>query len=355
MSPELQGKESSVSAAWLGYGMEKALWKTKLFLEKNPSASTYVYSLAEEVECRKSLAKIWLEMKGKNGKTDQYLDDLATVVDAGFITEYVWHYLRQPDWIAPDTLREVRFQSWARENIAKHKCITLANVSSDEDKNEMTSNMQKQKMLNKALSDVSNRRYKNAESLLGQLFGSMPANWKAFSEIGDSIYCAFWDTTEESNCVKEHPNRTIIPMFPSYSRAFYLLGFIAMEKEDAEGALSQLSKASSLQPDHPIILLEKATVLSKLRRPKEAYECFVLAEKPHYASSPFVLARALRGQGMTLIDLGRLDEAEVCFENSLKYEPDSKLVMNEMEYVRRLRSKQAVPGAEIKINKVKEK
>jgi tetratricopeptide (TPR) repeat protein len=351
MSSELKGKDNAVSGAWLGYGMKKALWRTKTYFENNPSASTYHYSFSEEVDCRKTLAQMWCEMKRNNGPQDQYLDDLARVVSAGFIAEYAWYYIKKADWMPPDSLREEQFQSWARKNIPNHNFITLAYASSYEEDSVMTSSVRQQELLNKAIDEMYKERYKKAESLLGQLVSGMPANWQAFSEIGDSIFYAFWDTAEQNQCARENPQRTVVPIFPSYSRAFYLLGFIAMEAGNAEKALSQLDKALSLQPNHPVILLEKAGVLLKLKRPKEAYECFVLAEKPHYGSSSFILARASRGQGVALIDLGRLDEAEVCLDKSLKYEPDSKSTLNEIEYIRQLRA--GATPTEVKIHKVK--
>jgi tetratricopeptide (TPR) repeat protein len=144
------------------------------------------------------------------------------------------------------------------------------------------------------------------------------------------VFCAFWDTVEINQCVREHPKQVVIPLIPSYSRACFWLGFIAVELGNPQKALSQLDKALGFQADHPIILVEKGTVLSQLKKPDEAYECFVKAEKPHYAASPFILARALRGQGITLIDLGRLDDAEVCLDRSLKFDPASKVALNEI-------------------------
>jgi tetratricopeptide (TPR) repeat protein len=199
------------------------------------------------------------------------------------------------------------------------------------------------------------KRLKKAESLLEQVVSFAPEGWKAFSERNDSIFCAFWDTVEMNRCIREQPDRIVISSFPSYSRAYYLLGFIAVEKGNTERALVQLNKGLALQPDHPVILLEKAAVLSMRKQPEEAYECYVLAEKPHFASTLMIIARALRGQGVTLIDLNRLDEAEVCLQNSLKYEPDNKVAINEIGYIRRLRSGEAAPGVEVKIKKVKVK
>lgn len=355
MSPELKDMGNNVSAAWMSYGMKKALWRTQTFLEKNPGDLIYVFTLNEEVDCRKSLADIWIEMSSKSGSHDKYLDELAAVVQAGFITEYVWKFLRQPNWTTPKGLREEAFESWAQDNLTSHNCITLATASSTEEMNVNEQQYKQQQMLNKAISEIEKGRFTKAEEILVEISHEKPQNWQASYISNDTLYCAFWDSDEQQQCQKQQQDKAVVAIFPSYSRVHYLLGFIKMEKGNAENALAEMNNAASLQPDHTVILLEKGTILSQLKRTKEAYDCFVLAEKSHYAANTFTTARAVRGQGITLIDLGNLDEAEQCFEKSLKYEPNNKVAMNEIEYIRRLRSGESSPGADLNIKRVKEK
>ena len=58
---------------------------------------------------------------------------------------------------------------------------------------------------------------------------------------------------------------------------------------------------------------------------------------PDYADQ--IEARALRGTGFCLIKLGKLDEAEKMFKDSLKLVPENKMVLNEISYIRELRAK----------------
>ena len=208
--------------------------------------------------------------------------------------------------------------------------------------------------MNKAVSEMRKRHLDKAEAMLRELAGKTPVDWKASSTSNDTLYCAFWDAGEAQQCREQNPNRTIIPVYPSYAHVFYLLGFIRMEKGDAGNALKELNAALALEPDHPVILIEKGTALAQLKRHQEAYDCFVLAEKQHYASTTSIKARALRSQGVTLIDLNRLDEAERCFERSLELVPDNKLAWNEIEYIRRIRSGASSSGNDVEIRKVKE-
>lgn len=53
------------------------------------------------------------------------------------------------------------------------------------------------------------------------------------------------------------------------------------------------------------------------------------------------VARALRGQGSALIELGRWDEAERAYQRSLELEPTSELALKELEFIREARVRQA--------------
>jgi hypothetical protein len=49
----------------------------------------------------------------------------------------------------------------------------------------------------------------------------------------------------------------------------------------------------------------------------------------------------MRGQGVQLVDLERLDEAESALRRSLEFEQDNQLALEELEYVQQLRDDQA--------------
>jgi hypothetical protein len=62
---------------------------------------------------------------------------------------------------------------------------------------------------------------------------------------------------------------------------------------------------------------------------------------------PSQIARALRGQGVQLVDLDRLDEAEDALRRSMELEPDSETAHNELSYIRDLREKREAEKEEI--------
>jgi hypothetical protein len=65
-------------------------------------------------------------------------------------------------------------------------------------------------------------------------------------------------------------------------------------------------------------------------------ECYVKTAQRDWAPASQI-ARAVRGQGVQLIDLDRLDEAENVLRRSLELEPESKVAQNKLGYIENLR------------------
>jgi Flp pilus assembly protein TadD len=57
-----------------------------------------------------------------------------------------------------------------------------------------------------------------------------------------------------------------------------------------------------------------------------------------YPSQRPYQAIALRGMGFSLIELNRLDEAERAFKQSLDIDPTNAVALNELAYIKDLRS-----------------
>jgi tetratricopeptide (TPR) repeat protein len=79
--------------------------------------------------------------------------------------------------------------------------------------------------------------------------------------------------------------------------------------------------------------------LGRLKRHQEAFDCYLRAAAVREWAPPTQIARALRGQGVQLVDLERLDEAEDVLRRSLELEPDSETAQNELAYIADLRRK----------------
>ena len=85
-------------------------------------------------------------------------------------------------------------------------------------------------------------------------------------------------------------------------------------------------------------------LLQLLGRHEDALQCYQQAESVRAWASPEQIGRALRGQGLNLIDLGRLEEAEAAFQRSLEVEPNHPNALHELGYLASLRQQQGGTG-----------
>jgi tetratricopeptide (TPR) repeat protein len=180
-----------------------------------------------------------------------------------------------------------------------------------------------------------------AEELLREFVSDMPANWKPVTQAPNSIEIAYWDTKEFlSHVPHQKPSgieKTVVWVPPSYSKAFYLLGFLAVEREDWSNALNYIDQGVAVEPDHPLLLCEKALILSRMKRHVDAYDLFMKAMDIRPWAPPQHRARAMRGAAVALVDLRRLDEAEEFLKKSLELVPNNEAAKHELRYIENLR------------------
>lgn len=189
-------------------------------------------------------------------------------------------------------------------------------------------------------------RYAEAQALLEAAIQAMPAGWTPVREDDRFLTIAFWDKDEFlAHCQHEWKkgplSKPITWAGGSYSRAWYQLAVVARKQGQFEQALFCLDCGVRLEPDHPELWNEKGYVLCRLKRHQEAFDCYVRAASVRDWAPASQMARALRGQGVLLIDLERLEEAEETLRRSLKLEPDSKTAHNELAYIDDLRKERA--------------
>lgn len=193
-------------------------------------------------------------------------------------------------------------------------------------------------------------RYADARSLLEAAIQEMPENWNPTREDARFLTIAFWDQEEflaYSHDQMDRLTKSIAWVEGSYSRAWYQLAVLANKEKRFENALFCVDCGLELEPDHPELWSEKGHVLALLNRHKEAFGCYLRAASVRGWAPASQIARALRGQGVQLVDLERLDEAEDALRRSLELEPDSKTAHNELGYIKDLRRKRETEKEEI--------
>jgi tetratricopeptide (TPR) repeat protein len=193
-------------------------------------------------------------------------------------------------------------------------------------------------------------RYADARVLLDAAIQKMPHGWTPKREDDRFLIIAFWDQQEffaYSHREMKRLTKSISWVEGSYSRAWYQLAVVASKEKRFANALFCLDCGIELEPDHPELWNEKGYVLGWLKRHEEAFECYVRAASVRDWAPLSQIARALRGQGIQLIDLDRLDEAEDALRRSLELEPDSKNAHHELGYIEDLRRKRGTEKEEV--------
>lgn len=132
--------------------------------------------------------------------------------------------------------------------------------------------------------------------------------------------------------------------FNTYAEAAFLLGSCAIEARDARTAAYYLDRGLALQPGNPLLVGERHIAFLLEGKPAES-----LAMVDAALAGPLMLtnedrAHLLRNRGYDLIELRRLDEAEVAYRQSLELEPGHKGALSELNYIRLAREGRAPDG-----------
>lgn len=141
------------------------------------------------------------------------------------------------------------------------------------------------------------------------------------------------------------PGRETIAVPNPYSAISFYLGSYYNEIGRHDEAVRVLDKGLALNAAHgnefnpvlPSLISERAVALAQLKRFPEALAGYEAGLKlPGIAD--LHKARMHRGRGYVLTELGRLDEAEEAYRESLKLEPGNRIALNELEYIAHLRA-----------------
>ena len=183
---------------------------------------------------------------------------------------------------------------------------------------------------------LSQNRANDARRLIEQELASMPANWKPLQEDDKEVRGAFWDQNEFLAYVGSHRSdneKSIFWTTVSFSKLWWQLADVNISEGRFDNAVVCVEKGLELEPDHPILWIERGYIFNRLGRHQEALEAYRTAASVRQWAQPAVTARALRGQGSALIDLGQLSEARNVYNASLELDPESESAHKELEYI----------------------
>jgi len=170
---------------------------------------------------------------------------------------------------------------------------------------------------------------------------------KEYAKRPERIYCAR-DTVETLLYMTRsaEKNESALAVSAAYASAFYLKGYIFVDRGEFTDAFPYLRKAVELSPSNAQFLSELGHVYQNGKQWPTALETFdravegarLLSDKADHSAE---LRRALRGRGYSLTELGRLDEAEKVYAECLALDPSDTKATGELEYIKGLRLKPA--------------
>lgn len=130
-----------------------------------------------------------------------------------------------------------------------------------------------------------------------------------------------------------------------YGGIALLLGSEAVERRDLAAAATYLDRGLALQPANGLLAAERMAVLQARGRFAEALAlgdatvALGAAEGPPGSQPGAGILN--RRRGFSLIELGRLDEAQTAYETSLEYDPGNAAAEGELRYIEGLRAGEA--------------
>lgn len=118
LAPSAFSNDDPAFQSWVAYSLMKSTCQLKIGGD-NPARSN---SFECEFTARRHLINAWEEKHQNNqGITDDYLDALGNVNEAGYLAEYTSHYFGKKDWQLPDGIRTDAFREWRKKNLRGHR------------------------------------------------------------------------------------------------------------------------------------------------------------------------------------------------------------------------------------------
>ena len=173
-----------------------------------------------------------------------------------------------------------------------------------------------------------------------QYKGSKKAIYSARS-LEESMFYLLKDVAEH---VDGEKGEGAIVIGPLCAEANYLQGYALLELGLAEDGKKYIENAGKLSPLNSLYLSELGHIYQTEKNWQRALEIFSKAEEYAEEFSPdkkknFELMRAKRGIGFSLIELGKLDEAEKKFQQCLEIDNNDRASLGELKYIRQLKQK----------------
>ena len=118
LAPIAHSDPDPVLQSWVTYSLARSICQLELGGD-NPARQS---SFACELKSRQILVDAWAGHRSEQpGISDDYLDLLLAVTDAGYLGEYTAEYLERSDWQIPEQPDAAGFRAWQRQHLRRHR------------------------------------------------------------------------------------------------------------------------------------------------------------------------------------------------------------------------------------------
>lgn len=202
-----------------------------------------------------------------------------------------------------------------------------------------------EQLLDQGYNHLSNRRTKKAAELFDQ---AIVLCEEQYASKDSKTYAARGPTETLYYLMKaasEKENASVVS--PTCADVLYLRGYAALDFGQIETAEIFVRRAIEMSPANSMYLSELGHIHHAKEEWQAAFEIFKLSVESAKSYSPEPvrqqeLTRAMRGVGFSLIELGRLDEAEQQFKACLAIDPNDPMAIKEIEYIKALRKSSSI-------------
>lgn len=176
------------------------------------------------------------------------------------------------------------------------------------------------------------------EEVLATIEPALAAYQQRYAGERRQVICRYSDaeTTAEIGAARA-AGQDALPLATGWCDALFLKGYALADMKRFAEARPLLERAVAMAPLHAHFLNELGYVYQQQSDWQRSHDTYVRArDATAYSDKDRMTrekSRALRGIGFALIELGKWDEAEALFNESLVLEPNNPNALNELRYI----------------------
>jgi tetratricopeptide (TPR) repeat protein len=199
--------------------------------------------------------------------------------------------------------------------------------------------------VDQAIKHINNKNIDPALELLFQVIKNTPSDYSIISENDGDLTIKFWDIEHFKHFIDYNinvlkVNRTIIWVGNAYPRALYYIGYCFFEKGKFDESIKFLQQGYDMEPTNSCFIMELSRAFIKNNEFSKALNMINKIDEINQFITKSDFARALRTKGFIFIDLQDFDKAEYYYKESLKYDPENEIAIDEINNIRNIKLNQ---------------